>query len=200
MSSKRATLDHFFDVTIRELAGVAERCDREAIAAAVDLIHKAETEGGRVAVTGIGKPEHLARYAASLLSSTGTPAAFLHGTETTHGSLGQIRPGDVVIAISNSGSTEELLNAVGALESYGARLIAVTANPDSPLGRASELVLEARVDDEGGPLGLAPRASYLAENLVLMALSVALQDAKGLTREGYHRRHPGGALGKRSSS
>ena len=92
-----------------------------ALAAATELILAVESAGGRVHVTGVGKPEHVARYAASLLSSTGTPATFLHGTEVTHGSVGQIRPGDVVIAISNSGATEELLRAVDALRAVRRR-------------------------------------------------------------------------------
>jgi len=191
-------VEHFLEVVPRELADVAKRTDRSALAAAVELILAAESAGGRVHVTGVGKPEHVARYAAALLSSTGTPASFLHGTEVTHGSVGQIRPGDVVIAISNSGATEELLRAVGALRRFGARSVAVTGNEASPLAREADVVLAARVDDEGDALGFAPRASILAETLVLAALSVGLQEAKGFTREDYNRRHPSGELGKKS--
>ncbi len=191
-------LAHFLDVAKRELNAAAERVDAAAVGRAVSLIRKAESEGGRVHVTGIGKPEHLARYGASLLSSTGTPAAFLHGTETTHGSVGQTRAGDVVIAISTSGSTAELLACTDALVAFGAKLIAITGFPDSPLARKSDVVLEAHVGEEGGPLGLAPRASYLAQTLVLCALSVALEEAGGLTRTDCHERHPAGALGKKS--
>jgi arabinose-5-phosphate isomerase len=193
-----ARAEHF-EVVPGELAAVAARTDLRALTAAAELILVAETAGARVHVTGVGKPEHVARYAAALLSSTGTPAAFLHGTEVTHGSVGQIRPGDVVIAISNSGATQELLRAVAALRNFGARVIAVTGNVDSELARAAEVVLEARVADEGDVLGFAPRASILAETLVLAALSVQLQEAKGFTREDYARRHPAGELGKRSA-
>ena len=161
---------------------------------------EAESAGARVHVTGIGKPEHVARYAASLLSSTGTPASFLHGTEVTHGSVGQIRPGDIVIALSNSGATEELLRAVEALCAFGARVIALTGRRDSPLARAAEVVIEVGVSAEGDALGLAPRASVLAKTLALAALSVELQEAKGFTREDYAKRHPAGELGKRSRS
>ena len=149
-------------------------------------------------VTGIGKPEHVARYAASLLSSTGTPATFLHATEVVHGGAGQIVAGDVVIAISNSGETPELRPAVEAIRRMGARLIAVTGRPDSWLARAADLVLDAGVAREGGGLGLAPRASVAAEVLVLAALSSALEQARGFTRADYHARHPAGELGKRS--
>jgi arabinose-5-phosphate isomerase len=151
-----------------------------------------------VHVTGVGKPEHLARYAASLLASTGTPAYFLHATEVAHGSAGQIHAGDVVIAISNSGGTGELLAAVAAAREMGAHVIAVTGVLDSPLARASDAALDAGVAREGGPLGLAPRASAAAELLVLAALAAGAEHAVGLTRAEYHRRHPAGALGERS--
>jgi len=199
-SSARSAVEHFLAVVPRELAAVAASTDLGALAAAAALILEAESAGGRVHVTGVGKPEHVARYAAALLSSTGTPAAFLHGTEVTHGSVGQIRPGDVVIAISNSGATEELLRAVAALRDFGGRVIAVTGDADSALARAADVVLTARVDAEGDALGFAPRASFLAETLVLAALSVQLQEAKGFSREDYSRRHPAGALGKRSAT
>jgi arabinose-5-phosphate isomerase len=153
-----------------------------------------------VHVTGVGKPEHIARYAASLFSSTGTPATFLHATEVVHGSAGQIVAGDVVIAISNSGETAELRPAVDAIRRMGAQLLAVTGRPDSWLGRAADVVLDAGVAREGGGLGLAPRASVAAEVLVLAALSAALEQAGGFTKADYHARHPAGALGKRSGA
>jgi arabinose-5-phosphate isomerase len=199
-ADSRRALEHFLEVVPRELAAAAARVDRASLAAAAELVLAAESAGARVHVTGIGKPEHVARYAASLLASTGTPAAFLHGTEVTHGSVGQLRPGDVVIAISNSGSTEELLRGIEALRRFGGRIIAVTARRDSPLARLADVVLEAGVAEEGDSLGLAPRASVLAETLVLAALSVQLQEAKGFTREDYARRHPAGELGKKSQA
>lgn len=196
----RSAVETFLDIAPRELAELAARLDRAALSAAAELVLAAESAGARVHVTGVGKPEHVARYAASLLSSTGTPAAFLHGTEVTHGSVGQLRPGDVVIAVSNSGSTDELLRAVEALKAFGARVLAVTARRDSPLARAADLVLEAGVGAEGDSHGLAPRASVLAQTLALAALSVELQEVKGFTREDYARRHPAGELGKKSRS
>jgi arabinose-5-phosphate isomerase len=186
-----------FDVAVEELAALRKRLDPAAFECAVALLREVEAAGGRVHVTGIGKPEHVAHYAASLLSSTGTPATFLHGTEAVHGSAGQVVRGDVVIAISNSGATE-LVATADAVRALGARVIAVTGNPHSPLAARADLVLEAGVEREGGGLGFAPRASIAAELLVLAALSAALESARGFTRAEYHARHPGGALGQKS--
>ena len=169
-----------------------------ATEAAAELIEAAEAAGGRVHVTGVGKPEHVAHYGASLLSSTGIPATFLHATESLHGSLGQIVAGDVVIAISNSGTTSECLLAVRAIRGYGAKLIAVTGGLASPLAEAAEVTLDAGVKEEGGPLGLAPRASVAAEILVIAALGAVLQERRGLDRDDYAARHPAGALGKQA--
>jgi len=187
-----------YDIAVEELMALRKRLDPAAFERAVALIRAAEAAGGRVHVTGIGKPEHVAHYAASLLSSTGTPATFLHGTEAIHGSAGQVVRGDVVIAISNSGATE-LVASVDAARALGAKVIAVTGNPHSPLAARADLVLEARVEREGGGLGFAPRASIAAELLVLAALSAALESARGFTRADYHARHPAGALGKKTS-
>src|SRR5262249_62408988 len=123
--------------------------DLGALALAVEMIRQAQARGGRVGVTGVGKPEPVARYAASLFCSVGTPATFLHATETLHGSLGQVHPHDVVIAISNSGSTEICTAATAILE-QGAELIAVTGNRNSELARIADLVLLAPVQQEGG--------------------------------------------------
>ena len=186
------------EVAARELASLAARHDGAALQEAAELIEAAEAAGGRVHVTGVGKPEHVAHYGASLLSSTGTPATFLHATESLHGSLGQIVRGDVVIAISNSGTTSECLLAVEAIRGYGGRLIAITGGLKSPLASAAEVTLDAGVKEEGGPLGLAPRASVAAEILVLAALGAVLQERRGLDSESYAARHPAGALGKQA--
>jgi sugar/nucleoside kinase (ribokinase family)/D-arabinose 5-phosphate isomerase GutQ len=186
------------EVAARELASLAERHDGVSLQAAAELIEAAESAGGRVHVTGVGKPEHVAHYAASLLSSTGTPATFLHATESLHGSLGQVVPGDVVIAISNSGTTSECMLAAEAIRGYGGRLIAVTGGLESPLAGAADVTLDAGVKEEGGPLGLAPRASVAAEILVLAALGAVLQERRGLDQAAYASRHPAGALGKQA--
>lgn len=186
----------FLDTEILELAGSIDEMDESALGTARDMILAAEDQGGRVHVTGIGKPGHLAGYIASLLSSTGTPAYVLDGTEAVHGSSGQVKPGDVVIAISNSGETEELRRTVTALKRNGAQIIGLSRSLDSWLARESSLALAAGVREEGDSLNKPPRASILAEMVLLQTLSVLLQNAKGLTVEQYGRWHPGGSLGK----
>jgi len=133
---------------------------------------------------------------ASLLSSTGTPTYFLHGTEAVHGSCGQLVEGDVVICISNSGETAEMKSTAVAIRNNGCKVIGVTGNPDSWLATYADAHLTAKVANEGGPLNRAPRNSILAENLVLQALSVILQEQRAMTPQEYVLRHPGGALGQ----
>jgi arabinose-5-phosphate isomerase len=192
-------LDEFLAVAVRELERSSAALDRDAVARVVALVRASEAQGGRVHVTGIGKSAHVAAYAAALLASTGTPATLLDASEATHGSVGQLRPGDVVIALSNSGETAELVAAARAARAMGARLVALCGTGDSSLAREAEVVVPVRVEREGGPLGLAPRASVLAQTLACAALSVALQSANGLTRQEYALRHPAGTLGRRSS-
>jgi len=189
-------IEAFLDLALKELSALRTRSEEDALNRAADLILGREAQGGRVHVTGVGKSEYVARYIASLLSSTGTPGYFLHATECVHGSAGQLCRFDVAIAISNSGSTPELLSAVEVLRELDIKIIGVSGNPNSALAAASDVFLYAGVDNEGGALNLAPRASILAENLVLCALSVALEARKGLTREQYARWHPGGVIGK----
>jgi sugar/nucleoside kinase (ribokinase family)/D-arabinose 5-phosphate isomerase GutQ len=190
-----AEVARFFDTALAELAALRNAIDLDAITRAVAMIRTAESRGGRVHVTGVGKPEHVARYAASVFCSVGTMATFLHATETLHGSLGQIHPRDIVIAISNSGNTEELCAAAVAVKEHGAQIIAITGSEVSILGRLADLVLRAPVQQEGGGLGLAPRISVLGQVFVVAALSVALEAARGLTLEEYSRWHRAGALG-----
>jgi D-arabinose 5-phosphate isomerase GutQ len=194
--SPLAEVDRFFDLVIAELSALRTRAEHEAIDRAVDLILDCEAGGGRVHVTGVGKSEYVARYAASLLSSTGTPAYFLHATECVHGSAGQLCKSDIAIGISKSGKTPELMSAVALLGEMGIRIIGVSADTASPLANASDVLLYAGVENEGGLLNLAPRISILAQNYVLCGLSVALEIRKGLTREQYAGWHPGGVLGR----
>ncbi|MCP4873592.1 MAG: SIS domain-containing protein [Proteobacteria bacterium] len=189
----------FLRTAAAELAGLEEGIADEEVAAAVELTAARLAAGGRVHVSGVGKPGHAAHYLAALLASTGTPATYLDALETTHGSAGQVVQGDVVIAISNSGGTRELLAAAAAVRAMGAAVIAVTARPDSPLGQVADAVLPAPVGSEGGPLGLAPRVSVLAQIAVVAAFSCELQARAGFDRSDYHLRHPAGALGKASS-
>ncbi|MEK6299487.1 MAG: SIS domain-containing protein [Acidobacteriota bacterium] len=189
-------VESFFELALEEIAALRTRAEAGAIERAADLILDCESRGGRVHVTGIGKSEHVARYIASLLSSTGTPAYFLHATECVHGSAGQVCAPDVTIAISNSGTTPELMSAVDTLFGLGIKIIGVSGNRESELADKADVLLYAGVDNEGGELNLVPRASILAKLYVLCALSVALEAHKGLTREQYAQWHPGGALGR----
>lgn len=197
MSIKESqVLEQFLANLTEELAKFIDELSVATLSEARDIILKAERQGGRVHITGIGKPGHVADYVASLLSSTGTPAYFLDATETIHGSAGQVRPGDVVISISNSGETEELKRTVTTLKQNGAQLISVTGGEDSWLSRQSDCTLLARVDHEGDRLNKPPRASIIVEVTVLQALSVLLQEAKELTVTEYVKWHPGGTLGQ----
>jgi len=188
-------LKHYLEQIQEELIKNIETTDEASLRKAVKLILNCERQGGRLHVTGIGKPSYVAGYIASLLSSTGTSAYELHGTEAVHGSSGQVKPGDVVIAISNSGETVELKATVETLKANGAHIISCTGNPSSWLARHSEICLLARAEQEGDTLNKPPRASILAEILVLQCLSILLQDEKKLDLEQYVRWHPGGSLG-----
>lgn len=191
----RKALEEFVSSATAEFDTFSKGIDSSALERAAAVILDAEKKGNRVHITGIGKPSHVATYMASLLSSTGTPTYFLHGTEAVHGSCGQLIPGDVVICISNSGETAELKATVNAIKNNGCKVIAVSGNPDSWLAREGDAFLFAGVHQEGGPLNRAPRASILAECFVLQGLSVVLQSIRGLTPKEYVKWHPGGTLG-----
>jgi len=152
---------------------------------------------GRVVVTGVGKSGHIARKIASTMASTGTPAFFLHAAEAGHGDLGMITRDDVVLALSNSGQSDELLTIIPLIKRQGAKLIAVTGNPESALAREADVHLDARVAQEACPLNLAPTASTTAALALGDALAVALLDARGFDERDFARAHPGGALGRR---
>ena len=152
---------------------------------------------GRVVVSGIGKSGHVGRKIAATLASTGTPAFFVHPTEASHGDLGMITPEDVFLALSNSGSTQELLAIVPLVKRRGARLVAITGNAASPLAELADAHLDAAVEREACPLNLAPTASTTAALALGDALAVALLDARGFGPDDFASSHPGGALGRR---
>jgi D-arabinose 5-phosphate isomerase GutQ len=172
------------DVSISDLEG-AKKC-----------ILSAKKKGNRVHITGIGKPSYVAGYIASLLSSTGTPSYFLDGTEAVHGSSGQVVEGDVVIAISNSGETQELIDTITTLKNNGATVISITGNRNSWISKNSDMTLIASVTKEGDSLNKPPRASIVAELIILQCLSVLLQEDYRLTPQQYVKWHPGGSLGR----
>ncbi len=152
---------------------------------------------GRVVVSGVGKSGHVGRKLAATLASTGTPAFFVHAAEAAHGDLGMITKNDVVIAISNSGTTNELLTIVPLLKREGTPLIAMTSAPESTLARYADIHLDIGVHQEACPLGLAPTTSTTATMAMGDALAVACLDAKGFKPEDFARSHPGGALGRK---
>ena len=189
-------VQNFLNSSREEINKYLDTIDKDQYQAAADLIIESQKKGGRVHITGIGKPGHVAEYAASLLSSTGNPCYFLHGTEAVHGSCGQLVAGDVVIAISNSGETSELKSTVLAVKNNGCRVIGITGNVESWLARNSDLCLFAGVGEEGGPLNRAPRNSIIAETLCIQILSIIIQADKNWDPEKYVRCHPGGTLGQ----
>jgi len=152
---------------------------------------------GRVICTGMGKSGHIATKIAATLASTGTAAFFLHPGEASHGDLGMVKDLDVVLALSNSGETEEILTIVPALKRQGNRIVAMTGRPDSRLARLADVHLDASVPEEACPLGLAPTSSTTAALVLGDALAVALLEARGFTAEDFARSHPAGSLGRR---
>ncbi|MFN3785889.1 MAG: KpsF/GutQ family sugar-phosphate isomerase [Thiothrix sp.] len=152
---------------------------------------------GRVIVTGMGKSGHIGNKIAATLASTGTPAFFLHPGEASHGDLGMIVNGDVLIALSNSGTSEEILAILPVIRRLDITIIAMTGNPQSPLARAADFHIDTSVEKEACPLGLAPTSSTTAALVMGDALAVALLEARGFTANDFARSHPGGRLGKR---
>ncbi len=175
------------------VAAVAQRLDGRFGEAVERLAHCP----GRVVVSGVGKSGVIARKIAATLTSTGTPASFLHPVDGVHGDLGIVGRGDVAILLSKSGATEELLGLVEHLKRLGTPIIAITGRSDSALARQADLVLDAAVDAEACPFDLAPTTSTTVQLALGDALAVALLEAKGFKAEDFARLHPGGSLGRR---
>jgi arabinose-5-phosphate isomerase len=182
-----------FDIEAQALLGLKAR-QGEAFAQVCELI-LAST--GRVVVMGMGKSGHVGRKVAATLASTGTPALFVHPAEASHGDLGMVTPADVVLAISNSGESDELAAIVPALKRLGVALVAMTGRADSSLAQHARFTLCSAVDQEACPLNLAPTASTTAQMALGDALAVALLDARGFREEDFARSHPGGSLGRK---
>ncbi len=163
----------------------------------VQAVNKVLQAQGRVVVTGMGKSGHIGRKIAATLASTGTPAMFVHPGEASHGDLGMIQAVDVVLAISNSGESDELVAILPVLKRQGVPLIAMTGGLTSSLARHADIVLDCSVAKEACPLNLAPTASTTAQLAMGDALAVALLDARGFKPEDFARSHPGGSLGRR---
>lgn len=199
MDNRYKNCQNFLGTVKMDLTDFLDTIDMETISKAADLVREAVARGSRLHISGIGKPAHIAAYIAALMSSTGTPAYFLHGTEAVHGSCGQMLPGDIVFFISNSGETMEMRATVTAIKNNNCIVIGVSGNPDSWLAKESAVHLFAGVPSEGGPLNRAPRMSILAEMLVLQTLSVYLQTEADVTPQQYIKWHPGGMLGARGA-
>jgi len=185
----RATLD----IEARALEALKERQGDGFVAALGAML----ACRGRVVVMGMGKSGHVGRKVAATLASTGTPALFVHPGEASHGDLGMVTPGDVVLAISNSGESDELAAIVPAIKRLGVTFVAMTGRVDSSLGRHADIVISSAVDQEACPLNLAPTASTTAQMALGDALAVALLDARGFRAEDFARSHPGGSLGRK---
>ena len=175
------------------IRGLVDRLDHNFISA-IELV---ATCKGRVILTGMGKSGIISRKIAATLSSTGTPAYFLHPAEAVHGDLGVIQCEDLIIAISQSGATPEILRLLETLKRLGSQIVVITGMPESPLGRAADVTLECRVDEEACPLNLAPTASTTAALALGDALAMTLLVRKGFREQDFANLHPGGQLGKR---
>jgi len=182
-----------FEIEAAAVLGLRERLD----GAFVQAVRRLLQVQGRVVVMGMGKSGHIGRKMAATLASTGTPAMFVHPAEASHGDLGMVTTADAVIAISNSGESEELTAILPLLKRLGVPLIALTGQPQSTLGRHADIVLNTAVDKEACPLNLAPTASTTAQLALGDALAIALLDARGFKAEDFARSHPGGALGRK---
>jgi len=175
------------------ISALIPRLDRQFLDA-VELILGCH---GRVVVSGIGKSGHIARKIASTMASTGTPAFFVHPAEASHGDLGMIQRDDILVALSHSGESAELLTIIPVIKREGAKLIAITGDANSTLARQADVHLDAGVAQEACPLNLAPTASTTAALALGDALAIALLDARGFSEKDFARKHPGGALGRR---
>jgi arabinose-5-phosphate isomerase len=185
----RATLD----IEARALEALKDRQGESFVQALAAIL----ACKGRVVVMGMGKSGHVGRKVAATLASTGTPALFVHPGEASHGDLGMVTPGDVVLAISNSGESDELAAIVPAIKRLDVVLIAMTGKVESSLGRHADSDVSSAVDQEACPLNLAPTASTTAQMALGDALAVALLDARGFRAEDFARSHPGGSLGRK---
>ena len=182
-----------FDIEAAALQALAWRLDNR-FAQAVQCMLQVP---GRVVVMGMGKSGHVGRKIAATLASTGTPAFFVHPAEASHGDLGMVTPGDVVLALSNSGEVSELTAILPVIKRLGVPLIAMTGGLDSTLARHADVVLDCAVEREACPHNLAPTTSTTAQMAMGDALAVALLDARGFRPEDFARSHPGGALGRK---
>ena len=192
MESDRLSAIKTIDSEIRAIEELKKSLDAESLTKALDFM---QNSTGRIIITGMGKSGHIGKKIAASLASTGTPSFFVHPAEASHGDLGMITDDDVVIAISNSGESRELIDILNYCKRFGIKLIAITKNQDSSLGKAGDVVLLLPNNGEACPLGLAPTSSTTATLVLGDILTIRMIDRKGFSKEDFNDRHPGGKLG-----
>ena len=180
------------DSEIEAINALKHSIEPKSLTKALDFMQNSK---GRIIITGMGKSGHIGRKIAASLASTGTPSFFLHPAEASHGDLGMITEDDVVIAISNSGESRELIDILNYCKRFGIKLIAITKNPESSLAKAGDIILELPNNGEACPLGLAPTNSTTATLVLGDILTVGMIERKGFSKEDFNDRHPGGKLG-----
>ena len=191
--AKRA--QEIIDIEIEGLQQVRNGLGR-SFADAVELLLPALVGGRKIIVTGLGKSLHIGAKIAATLTSTGSPAVVLHPADAMHGDMGILNSGDVVLALSYTGASDELLNLIPAIKHHNVKMIAITGDPDSPLAQNSDMVLSVTVQREACPLNISPTSSTTATLAVGDALAMVLLEARGFSREDYAKLHPGGAIGR----
>ena len=192
MESDRLSAIKPIDSEIRAIEELKKSLDAESLTKALDFM---QNSTGRIIITGMGKSGHIGKKIAASLASTGTPSFFVHPAEASHGDLGMITDDDVVIAISNSGESRELIDILNYCKRFGIKLIAITKNQDSSLGKAGDVVLLLPNNGEACPLGLAPTSSTTATLVLGDILTIRMIERKGFSKEDFNDRHPGGKLG-----
>ena len=192
MESDRLSAIKTIDSEIRAIEELKKSLDAESLTKALDFM---QNSTGRIIITGMGKSGHIGKKIAASLASTGTPSFFVHPAEASHGDLGMITDDDVVIAISNSGESRELIDILNYCKRFGIKLIAITKNQDSSLGKAGDVVLLLPNNGEACPLGLAPTSSTTATLVLGDILTIRMIERKGFSKEDFNDRHPGGKLG-----
>ena len=192
MESDRLSAIKTIDSEIRAIEELKKSLDAESLTKALDFM---KNSTGRIIITGMGKSGHIGKKIAASLASTGTPSFFVHPAEASHGDLGMITDDDVVIAISNSGESRELIDILNYCKRFGIKLIAITKNQDSSLGKAGDVVLLLPNNGEACPLGLAPTSSTTATLVLGDILTIRMIERKGFSKEDFNDRHPGGKLG-----
>ena len=192
MESDKLSAIKTIDSEIRAIEELKKSLDAESLTKALDFM---QNSTGRIIITGMGKSGHIGKKIAASLASTGTPSFFVHPAEASHGDLGMITDDDVVIAISNSGESRELIDILNYCKRFGIKLIAITKNQDSSLVKAGDVVLLLPNNGEACPLGLAPTSSTTATLVLGDILTIRMIERKGFSKEDFNDRHPGGKLG-----